>query len=471
MPRVQFSDVVPPEKRSIRNIPISTSRKNRPPLLRVPENRQNGQNININKATENAPLENLSEIGGGETIEKTDAFAPKDDYFFYDKKPPGKTSNRNRLIFGSAIFVVVIGFIITMMTVFSSAKVEVTPKRQPLPISTSIQATTEIATSSVRYETIKLSKTKSLVVDAKGEEMVERRAQGKITIYNNFSTEPQRLITRTRFESESGLIYRIPESIIVPGQTKSANGALVPGSIEVTVVADEPGDKYNVEKANFTIPGFKNDPKRYAGFTAKTSLIEGGFIGKIRTIDTIQKTTALLKIETELTEELKKEVLAQIPNELIALTGSMVFNFKELPQQDSDSTATLSKEGTVYVFAINKESLSSKLIATEVSKIKEWENIPAVIKNLDGLRIETSLKLDDLASTKPLSLKLTGAALIEALLDLDLLSSKLAGISRDSISEVATNQPGILGIKATIRPMWKRSFPSSQSKIYIQIKE
>ena len=73
-----------------------------------------------------------------------------------------------------------------------------------------------------------------------GEEAVEVKASGKIMVYNNFSSEPQRLIIRTRFETKEGLIYRIPESIVVPGKTVKM-GWETPGSKEIGVFADEPG--------------------------------------------------------------------------------------------------------------------------------------------------------------------------------------------------------------------------------------
>ena len=53
-----------------------------------------------------------------------------------------------------------------------------------------------------------------------GEPKAKLKSSGKIIVYNNFSSEPQRLIIRTRFESPEGLVYRIPESIVVPGKTE-----------------------------------------------------------------------------------------------------------------------------------------------------------------------------------------------------------------------------------------------------------
>ena len=109
------------------------------------------------------------------------------------------------------------------------------------------------------------------------------------------SSDPQRLITRTRFQSPEGLIYRIAESAVVPGKT-TKNGVDTPGSIEVTVFADEAGDKYNIKKTDFTIPGFKSDASRFKNIYARSSTdMTGGFVGKMKTILPADKATAIAK--------------------------------------------------------------------------------------------------------------------------------------------------------------------------------
>ena len=58
------------------------------------------------------------------------------------------------------------------------------------------------------------------IVEATAEKEVSQKASGKIIIYNNYSTVSQRLINNTRFEANSGKIYRINSSIVVPGYKK-----------------------------------------------------------------------------------------------------------------------------------------------------------------------------------------------------------------------------------------------------------
>lgn len=95
----------------------------------------------------------------------------------------------------------------------------------------------------------------------------ERKARGKVVIYNAFGTDPQPLVATTRLETGNGLIFRLTAGVIVPGVTTIASKE-EPGAIEAEIVADQSGDAYNITPTTFTIPGFKGNAK-YEKFSAK----------------------------------------------------------------------------------------------------------------------------------------------------------------------------------------------------------
>ncbi len=70
------------------------------------------------------------------------------------------------------------------------------------------------------------------------------RATGEVTIYNN-DTTVHVLIASTRLQSETGVIFRIQESISLESGT----------SIRVSVVADEPGVQGNIVPGRLLLPG------------------------------------------------------------------------------------------------------------------------------------------------------------------------------------------------------------------------
>ena len=91
--------------------------------------------------------------------------------------------------------------------------------------------------------------------EATGSDESATKAQGKITVCNEHSSgKSLKLVKDTRFLSAEGeLTYRATESFTVPAKSGSE-----PGCIEVGVIADEAGDKYNLNSGTFSIPGLKN---------------------------------------------------------------------------------------------------------------------------------------------------------------------------------------------------------------------
>ncbi len=449
MPRIQFSDVTPPSggggRRSIRDVPIPNGGKRKVP---------------INIKPEIAPTK--------VAIEEKEKGA-YEYYYPKNQKEPMQNGRslvgpkRKKLIFGGIAVVAVLVFIFSMMTVFSSATILITPKSQEVEISTDIIGTIEAGKDSIRYEVVKLSRSQIISIPATGEEMVELKAHGKIIVYNNFSSEPQRLIVRTRFESPEGLIYRIPESIVIPGKTASG-----PGSIEVEVFADEAGEKYNTKKTDFTVPGFKNDAARYKDFYARSATeMAGGFVGKMKTVPESEKLTALQNIDSEIQSLLEKDFQSKISEELVLLSGATIYESHELPQKEESSSVLVGKEGTSYAVMLNKKDLSDKLVQEYISGYPDWDGISAVIKDFSSLVV--SNELDKTNIGEEMDLNINGMVQILADIDPNLLSQKLVGIPRKDATMLMDEFAGISGITATIRPIWKQSFPDNPLKINVQV--
>lgn len=106
----------------------------------------------------------------------------------------------------------------------------------------------------------------------------DRKARGMVTLTNTYSSAPQLLVASTRLLSSDGKLFRITSDVTVPGMTGSGDQAR-PGSIEVQVVADQPGAEYNISPTTFTIPGLQGSPK-YTKFSATSvQVMTGGGIG------------------------------------------------------------------------------------------------------------------------------------------------------------------------------------------------
>ena len=473
MAKIQFSDVTPPERRSIRDVPIPSGGKRKVPIVIRPQKTQ-APIIESPSFSTPSSNSNFDSNTSPATIEKTIPNGYYEDYYPKNNKESEAQnsffpkSRKKTFIFGTAISIVIAVFIISMMTVFASATIEITPKTQDINVDTTIIGVAgETTTDAVRYEIIKLSESKTVSVATTGEEAVELKSSGKIIIYNNFSTDPQRLIVRSRFENPDGLIFRIAESVVVPGKTVKG-GVETPGSIEATIFADEAGEKYNIKKSDFTIPGFKTEAVRFKNFYARSSTnMTGGFVGKQKVVALADKQAALQKIDSETEINLEKNLESKIPEGLALLQGSIIYKSTELPQKDDNSSVILGKEVTAYAIMLNKKDLSDKITNDYTAKSSDWANIKSVIKDFSFLKIVNVP--DSLETNDKINLEIKGTAKFLADINTNIISQKLLGVRKGDAAKLMDEFAGIKSLTATIRPIWKQSFPKNPSKIYIRI--
>lgn len=152
---------------------------------------------------------------------------------------------------------------------------------------------------------------------ATGSDYVNQKATGRVRIYNAFNTNSQALVATTRFVSDSGVLFRLPKSIIIPAAIKDNADVLVPQFIETDLIADKPGEESNREgEVKLRIPGFKGGPK-YDGFYAiAKNGFSGGSVGQGRVITSDDLTKAQENVSKKIFDNLKREMAQKIPTTL-----------------------------------------------------------------------------------------------------------------------------------------------------------
>src|SRR5690606_21161621 len=101
---------------------------------------------------------------------------------------------------------------------FSGAEVTVTATENQTTVTGEFIATSP--EGDLPFEVLTIEKLATVSVPSEGTETVSQAAQGTIII-DNRQDVPQQLITRTRFETPDGLVFRIRDSVTVPA---SVNG-------------------------------------------------------------------------------------------------------------------------------------------------------------------------------------------------------------------------------------------------------
>lgn len=359
---------------------------------------------------------------------------------------------------------------------FASATVEVTPLTYRGHLEHTFTAAKEGATTAVggdglTFHFISLNDEKSQNVPATIEQKIQKKAFGKVIIYNAYSTNVQRLIKNTRLESADRKIFRIDQSVVVPGAKISAGKVSQPGSVEVVAYADVPGEEYNIGISDFTIPGFRGDP-RYGKFTARSkpdSPITGGFSGVVK----VPGKEEVKKAQDELKQELKvtaiEKARALIPGGMTFFPGSTVLKFEETPQDfTANDTAKVSMKATVSVFFFDTALLTQKFAE---SALTEYQGSPVSIFRMSGLTFNFLDAVDNviLADIAQVRFQVVGDPIFIGKIDTKSIQSSLVGKDKKDFGKIIVGERNIGNAEATIRPMWKTTFPMDSSKITVKI--
>lgn len=200
-----------------------------------------------------------------------------------------------------------------------------------------------------------------------------RKARGTITIYNEYSSSSQPLVATTRFLSPDGKLFRLVSNLTIPGMTGST-----PGAIEAEVVADEPGESFNIGPTTFSIPGFQGSGnEKYTKFYAKSfSDMAGGGSGEevAKSVTDQDINSAKEKILAELNSSAKQKVKDQAGEGYLVLGDAL--NVNDINYRVSNSVGDITNEITLTLSAkinaiVFKEGDLREIIGELINKSSE----------------------------------------------------------------------------------------------------
>ncbi len=452
-----MQDIIPPKKRSIRDIPLPEG-KNRivedyEKPIKKPTKISQEEDVEFIKPQSRE----VNEIKRNFVREEVDNEDEGDEEEFEPVRER-KTSNRSskKISKKKAVLFSVLAFAFVFVLLIVSregAKVYVYAKEVTQSTNLSI---------GLDYTPLELSSEKSVSIKATGEEKVTEKAKGRITIYNEYEEEDQRLLKDTRFESPQGLIYRIPSSVVVPGLKRDEKGNVVPGKIEVEVVAGEVGEKYNVGASKFTVPGFKDLPQYSSFYAQSTNSIEGGFDGVRKVISDSDRQDAEKTIKNQLKEELINTAKSKTTAENLVLADESMIVYEILGDKVDGDNVSITARGKISAASFNFVEFSNSIAKSLIPTFSDTENV--VIKNINDLNI--SLSKSPIEETK-VNLDLAGSVEFVWKNNPTELAEILSGTDKTKINEKMEMFPGIEKISAEVSPFWKKTFPEDPSRIKI----
>ncbi len=454
MARNPIQDIVPNSNRSIRNIPL-TKKSVRPlPPVAKP----------ISRPAPKEEQEEIEEVQEEVSDERETLRAVRDQFEGRSARYAARSTDDNGRSFKWAIIIgivaVVIGLAWLVSSVFHSATLTVTPRTLPITLNENLVAKKSATTAELPFTVLAVEEVGSQVVDAKGEEKVDKAASGTIVIYNNYSTAAQKLLRNTRFETPEGLIFKITESVSVPGKKGTT-----PGSIEATVMAEATGDKYNVGLKDFTIPGFKNDPQRSTTIYARSKTpLQGGFTGTVKIVADADRTKAQDEIAAKAGVSLLQQINSTKPADTVFFDRAYKISCVALPQETvSDKEARISSKCSVSAALFSVDALSSYLAKKYVTG---YAGEPVAIQGIENLTFTPKVDFDPAATS--VSFGLSGSGIFEWIYDEVALKTALAGKTKADVASVISEFPMIEKADISISPAWRRVFPAEIADISVE---
>ena len=377
-------------------------------------------------------------------------------------------TKKNRFLFKfiiSFLILILLGaFGFVALNRISTAAVNISPYKETLAIDSRLRARANGSADGLPFEIMQLSAEESGLITATGISSGGQKASGKITVYNNYGSAPQRLITNTRFQTSDGKVYRIKGAISVPGM----------GVTEATVYADQAGEEYNIGPADFTLPGLKGGPRFEKVFAKSKTAMSGGTSGNARVVkkedmDSV-KAPVNEKIKNRLTEMFSK----QKPEGYVLFDKAIKIEYLENPDNpkagDSSSRSMAFKvKGSAIGYLFKKDALSKALADDNIGNFKKApKNDSIAVNNIESL--DFNLISAD-AKNKEITVRLRGSADFVWVVDAAKLLEDMLSYKGKDFTSVFQNYPAIEKAAIVQSPKWWPKFPADKSRIKINIED
>lgn len=350
---------------------------------------------------------------------------------------------------------------------FSKVQITVSLKKETFEIKDQVILSSKIQnldfkSKKIPAEIFEEEKVFSLQVPASG--VILKKAEGKIRLYNSYTTKEETWVAGTRFLSSDNKIFLSKSKITVPGATIK-DGKIEPSFVDVEVIAAEGGEEYNIGPTKFSIPAFKGSERYYKYYGESLEPMKGG--GKKRVVkkEDIENGFNVLisQIEKEKGKEFIKERISSnvvFPEDLVLVEVLE----KKSNQKEGDEVPnfSVSVKAKIKTFLVKKENLLSF-----VQALKSFYQPPStkLLSQNENLQFE-SLTRDFEKGEVLVNLNYRGELILRV--EKDELKKAIAGKRIKEIEEILKNKAEIEKVKIRVSPFWVFKVPENFDKIEIQ---
>ncbi|MFY9463375.1 MAG: hypothetical protein WAP52_04300, partial [Candidatus Sungiibacteriota bacterium] len=275
----------------------------------------------------------------------------------------------------------------------------------------------------------------------------------------------QTLVAGTRFLTDAGVLFRLPRSITVPG-AKIEEGKIMPQSVEAELLADAPGERFNIAGAvTLKIPGLLKGTPKYDGFFATAAQgFAGGFQGSAAVVSADDLKNAQEQVTKALFDELRDEMSRKIP------PGFTVI--KELQNIEIEKVVAPAVGMHAEQFSISADAAGKAMVFREEDAVALVRSLvladtseQELVAGSAQLQYRTrSINFDKGRADMTIS----GNVKTKAVVHRDALAALVAGKKGGSIADVLRGRPELVSFNLSFFPPWRASAPSDVAKIHFQ---
>ena len=421
-------DIIPPNKRSIRNIPLSLQVEDEP----------------TKKSLKEPSKSHIKELLDIEISES-------------------KNGRKKAIWFIVALAVASLAIVI--VSKFATATITIIKSGDEIPLALNINlAHNSSSTDSVDYDVMTLSLSHDIPASsislATGTAALGAKATGSVTLYNSYSAAPQIFVKDTRLTGTNGKTYFLASKVTVPGQS-TVKGVVTPGTIAAKVIAEKEGASYSIDSTNFTLPGLKSSPRYKSVYAKSKTSITGGTEAKSKVV--VDKQT-LQDINTSLYNDAIKQLTAEKADGYILIDGAT----QDSLSVNSSSSASL----TLSALLIKKSDLALFIQTAMNLDIKiSPGNADHVIIDTSSLNINIPAGLDitKITDLNNFKISLNGTTTINSDFSDKKINDEIAGLDRGSAEKILIDKVGVTAVNLDIWPWWVSTVPSNPESIKIML--
>jgi hypothetical protein len=455
--------------------PNLTSKPYIPPSPAIDESIDEPNDIQLDPETPVSQAAPDSKFADDETVEidntpkpeATAAAKPKKG----GKKIPNFNSFRKKLIIAGILALLLIGLLVWAFMFAPKAKITLKTQSNDSPVQIDFIADSEATeldedNSIVPAQNREVEKNDSEKVATTGEKNEGKKASGTVTLKNCTKTAGQVTLPAGTGVSSGEFTFVTQQAVTLPASLFTGTGACITPSKDVSVLATEAGDKYNLSSRNYTVagrPGVSGVGSDMSGGTNKIVKVVSQ-----KDIDSAKErlTSKQNSIQDEIKQELESEGYVAIPETFKASAA----NYNPSPGLDAEANEVTVSVTTKYTMLGVKKDDLKKLIEKEAKK-DDTNNQQILLDDGIGKGKFKVGGRPGITTEGQVSINFSANVVIGPDINEDNLRNELAGKRKGAAEDLLKSRPGVLEPSVELSPFWVAEIPSKPNRVTFEIQQ